>query len=692
MFGEMTYTSFVNRYRDKSYIGSGGFAKVYKVFDFANGHFVALKIADVRPELNKFTLQNEVALVNQLPEHPNIVRYDACYRFNTGITGEMDFAVLPYYENGNLEKFLQENTLSDQEKKTLVRHILQGVAFLHRHNCIHRDLKAQNILIHRENGIWVPKIADFGLSRYVKGGDLSVSNSSIGITFAYAAPEQIRNQKIFKNVDLWALGVIVYHILSGALPFCDLGSEDNKDPQSQLEVSRRIINLELPDNLDSIAEPYQKIIRRCLVLDPTERAQSAEELLELLDGPNYHKQAFTPAPVVTPPVETPSISDFHQAPIPPASQTAPMPPELSVEDSNDKTEIIFDKTVVIPKPKVKEEPKDVFHYTPPVHFDIPEYSNPKTNVTQILSNKLKDTTAPPPPEPVHKIQMNDSAGNFNKLWIYLPLFLIILSAVIWGFYRFLNPPPVNTFPPPKEVLPKEPRKETLLPADFVSCFEKNKKRLGGVFRLTPTEALTSTFEKLDGPCYKKLCNTLTKVANGKMKAQTFYDRANSGDFCFGPVLKATLEYHHQQLSELPLLALFYNSGQSQLAIAQKNQLDGFFKKYKQNTRKYGLLIIGRASNVGSQAGNQKLSKSRAEKIVDFVEKHSIKSLKSEFVYFGSEPPQLDRRSADAYRIDEKYYKNISFGSGRDADFSLRLNQSVLLIMYSKKEDPFDLER
>jgi len=214
----LTYAAFENRYREKDYIGSGGFAKVYKVFDHANNRYVALKVSDVRPDWEKFTLQREVQLVNSLPKHRNITRYDACYRYNTGLSGEMDFAILEFSEEGNLEQFLEKEELTKKDKQIIIRGILDGISFLHKNDVIHRDLKAQNILMYRESGVWTPKITDFGLSRLTKGSSV-ITNSSIGISYAYAAPEQIQNDKIDKNVDLWAIGVILYRILVGELPF-----------------------------------------------------------------------------------------------------------------------------------------------------------------------------------------------------------------------------------------------------------------------------------------------------------------------------------------------------------------------------------------------------------------------------------------------------------------------------------------
>ncbi|HKL02200.1 MAG TPA: serine/threonine-protein kinase [Cryomorphaceae bacterium] len=291
MSEELQYTAFQSRYRDKQYIGAGGFGKVYKVFDHAKNHYVALKVADVRPEWNKFTLKNEVELVNKLNYHRNIARYDACYRFNTGITGEMDFALLKFYEDGNLEQFLKKSELSQEDKRLIIGGILNGLSFLHDNNIIHRDLKAENILMSREDGVWTPKITDFGLSREVNQS-ANITNSAVGISYAYAAPEQILNQKIYRNVDIWAIGVIIYRIIANELPFIDKHNADKKSVNTQLEISKKITSNQLPEKLESLEEPFRSIIKRCLVNDPLERAQKPSELIALLKGDkSYYRNA-----------------------------------------------------------------------------------------------------------------------------------------------------------------------------------------------------------------------------------------------------------------------------------------------------------------------------------------------------------------------------------------------------------------
>lgn len=273
---------FESRYKDRTYIGSGGFAKVYKAFDHAQNRYVALKISDVRPEWNKFTLLREVELVNKLPFHPNIARYEACYRFDMGVAGEIDFAILKYYEDGNLEQFLQQKQVTDEDRRIIIRGILRGIEFLHRHEYVHRDLKAQNILMQREDGVWMPKITDFGLSRNL-GAEVSGVNSSIGISYAYASPEQILNQKISHNVDLWAAGVLMYRILANELPFKTEDAEESYS-QVQLELSKKIVSGRLPPGIEEIPEPFRNMICQCLVVDPRQRVRTASHLLDLLDG------------------------------------------------------------------------------------------------------------------------------------------------------------------------------------------------------------------------------------------------------------------------------------------------------------------------------------------------------------------------------------------------------------------------
>ncbi len=440
---EMTLSLFESRFKNRQYIGSGGFAKVYKAFDHAKNHYVALKVADVRPEWKQFTLLREVELVNKLPNHPNIARYDACYRFDMGVAGEIDFAILKFYEDGNLDQFMSTHTLSSDDTHIIVRGILRGVSFLHYNNYVHRDLKSQNILIQREDGVWTPKITDFGLSRSL-GAESTSNNSAIGLSYSYAAPEQIQNRRIHKNVDIWAAGIIIYKMVTGELPFRSSSKADGRDTQSQLELSRMIVNAELPEKIHTLAEPYQAIIKRCLVADPTQRCQNAEELLFLLDGEqavigNFHEEeerfdVMLPPPTLFVPVEPPP----------------PMPTTLDM----DKTTL-----VEIERPLEQPSHQAIPPVAPPVpptsppppirpeygngannSYEIPEYSAPKPDYTQIIEQQ-RITHIPAEPHPA-LLTSGEPESKFK--WWHILLVLGLIAAGI-GVYYYLSMPKTSGY-------------------------------------------------------------------------------------------------------------------------------------------------------------------------------------------------------------------------------------------------------
>jgi serine/threonine protein kinase len=288
----MTLQDFKKQYQwnpKENWIGGGGFGSVYKARDtMDNRRYVAIKISEVKPEFGDYTLQREFDLVKDLPEHQNIARYKKCFRFETD-TGVYDFAVLKYYEAGNLEQFLEaQPKLRSEDIYTLVDGLLQGIYYLHQNGIIHRDIKAQNVLIDREDGIWVPKIADFGVSRE-SDMDISISRG-MAISYPYAAPEQLppndlnaQTPKIRSNVDLWAIGVMIYRVVAGVNPFLPPNPQMMTRDAVRIELIRRIWKVELPEALETIPEPYQAIIKRCLVKEPSKRVQDAGELLQLLD-------------------------------------------------------------------------------------------------------------------------------------------------------------------------------------------------------------------------------------------------------------------------------------------------------------------------------------------------------------------------------------------------------------------------
>lgn len=285
----MDYKAFTDRYDfdpASNLLGEGGFGEVYRAYDTLLDKFVAIKRSRVKPDQEHFSLLREVELAKKLPVHANIARYEDCFRISIPLAGTFDFAVLQYYEEGNLSRLIQSGKLNKSNLMVLVKGILSGVDHLHRNNVIHRDLKPSNILIAKRENVFIPKISDFGISKQGEKeiGVSQISNSVAGGSFLYASPEQIMGEtKLHRNSDLWSFGVILYQILSNKLPF-DSDSMNRNSEASRSEITKKILKGIIPADINNFEIHFREIIRKCLVVDTEKRAKSADEIFSLLDG------------------------------------------------------------------------------------------------------------------------------------------------------------------------------------------------------------------------------------------------------------------------------------------------------------------------------------------------------------------------------------------------------------------------
>jgi serine/threonine protein kinase len=275
-----TISSFQQDYQydlsdEESFLGEGTYGQVIKAYDDTNHRFVALKIGK--------DLMAEFEATKNL-EHRNIAKYEACYRIPDKNTGVKDYAIMQLYPEGNLSQLLKNKTLTIEQKKEIAKGILEGLKYLHSQGRIHRDLKPANILIVKKQNEYIPLISDFGLTKvvkendYVDGSDVQLSDGKG--TPSYKAPEQIEGEKAHYNLDLWAFGVILYEMLLGERPFT-IGRTGNESQRFN-ELLRQIKEVVIPDKINTIPEPYQAMIRKCLVKDIHKRVRRANELIDML--------------------------------------------------------------------------------------------------------------------------------------------------------------------------------------------------------------------------------------------------------------------------------------------------------------------------------------------------------------------------------------------------------------------------
>jgi len=242
------------RYEDVTFIGSGGFARVYKAV--RDGSMYAVKVPTSMDATTGRTFVNEIQNWTQL-KHPNIVQVHDC-----------NVLPVPYFEMDLCEQSLADYTkpMSTDEATWIIFNICEGLRYAHKQGIIHRDLKPQNILIGTDGNV---KISDWGLSKVLTQSGATTTTTSFSPV--YAAPEQISNKPKSAATDIWQTGVIFYELLTGKLPF---GGE------SLVEVGMNIVQSDPvpPSSLNPDAAPFDAIILKCLAKDPEMRYQSAYDL------------------------------------------------------------------------------------------------------------------------------------------------------------------------------------------------------------------------------------------------------------------------------------------------------------------------------------------------------------------------------------------------------------------------------
>ena len=284
----MTEKEFFNRYsfnvrEDK--IGGGSFGTVYKAYDTVLDREVAVKVSEVRIAGDKeFSLREEFKAIEKLPPHANIANYEEVHTFES-FNGVFDYAIMQYYPLGNLDSFLSNKSLSLEEKEKLVLAILDGIAHLHTHKIVQRDLKPSNILVVDRRGQLIPKITDFGLSKQANSDSKAsrFTNSFAGGTLQYCSPEQIKGQPLKLNTDLWSFGAIAYEIFMGKALFQVEGST-SASAEWQNEVSKKILHEDYSAKLKELPGNWPAVVAACLERDMNERVKDAEELLKILKG------------------------------------------------------------------------------------------------------------------------------------------------------------------------------------------------------------------------------------------------------------------------------------------------------------------------------------------------------------------------------------------------------------------------
>jgi tetratricopeptide (TPR) repeat protein/predicted Ser/Thr protein kinase len=259
------------RYEILQLLGEGGMGAVYKAKDRELDRLICLKVirsqATTRPEdLQRF--KQELILARKVT-HKNVVR-----TFDLGEFEGIRFITMEFVEGRDLKSIVRERgKLPPEEAAGIIRQVCRGLAAAHNEGIIHRDLKPQNIMVEASGRA---SIMDFGIAGSSETTGLTVSGAFLG-TPDYMSPEQAMGQRADARSDIFALGLIFYETLTGKLPY----EADTALGKIMKRTKERPVP---PDKVDgAVPRQLSEICLKCLELDPKDRFQKPEEILQLLD-------------------------------------------------------------------------------------------------------------------------------------------------------------------------------------------------------------------------------------------------------------------------------------------------------------------------------------------------------------------------------------------------------------------------
>ena len=255
------YMKFTDFYELKEVIGKGKFGVVNLGIHKKTQQQVAVKIINkdsIKTLEDKELVRIEIGIL-KLCHHPNVVRL-----LDHLENEDYIFIVMEYIEGGTLGQYFKKKNFnfSERQASSIMSQIASGVKYLHKYGIVHRDLKPDNIMITQQNDFGVIKIMDFGLSKIVSTQERMVDGYG---TLSYVAPEVLLRTPYNKEVDIWSMGVILYYMLCGHLPF-----KGNKE----VIIAEKIVNddLEFDDEEWEVrSKKVRELISACLKKEPEER-------------------------------------------------------------------------------------------------------------------------------------------------------------------------------------------------------------------------------------------------------------------------------------------------------------------------------------------------------------------------------------------------------------------------------------
>ncbi len=284
--------ALIGEYRVGELLGAGGMGEVYQATHTHLGRVIAIKVltgggsdaATVKRFYGEANIQASL-------RHPGVAEYLGFYEYQG-----RPCILMEYVDGETLLSILERRgAMPANEALKIARAIVAVVAHFHKQGVLHRDIKSSNIKICSDGRV---KVLDFGIARLQSTKSLTSTGMVVG-TPGMLAPEQVNGQTLSPATDVWQLGVMLYEMLTGRLPF---------EADNTTELYARIVNAKYaPISVLQPSQPpgFEKIVNRCLQKEPTRRFASGRELLVALDALDGRRPAErTPAVEPKPPVDS----------------------------------------------------------------------------------------------------------------------------------------------------------------------------------------------------------------------------------------------------------------------------------------------------------------------------------------------------------------------------------------------------
>ncbi len=263
--------SQLDSYRIDKPISRSGMATIFRATDLRDNRVVAIKVPhpDMEADPILFDRFNREADIGERLNHPNVMRvYGNEKRSRV-------YMVMEWCEGRLLRQIMDEGSLSHERAIKIAKGVLKALAYIHNNGIVHRDLKPENIMVDENDHI---KLIDFGIASDKSARRLTYANftSTLG-TPNYISPEQVKGNRGDGRSDIYSLGVILYEMLTGKLPF--------SGPSPLAAMNDRLLNHPIPPTVadPSISPQLQEVVYRALERDPRNRYATAHEFLHDLD-------------------------------------------------------------------------------------------------------------------------------------------------------------------------------------------------------------------------------------------------------------------------------------------------------------------------------------------------------------------------------------------------------------------------